>query len=259
MSVQYISNNDGLKLAYVYSPGAGPTVMFCGGYRSDMGGTKAVYLEAQCKARGQAYVRFDYSGHGDSEGSFEEGRIGSWAADAIAILDQVVDPPAPTASARQGGDVVLVGSSMGGWMAFLAAFVRPERVKGIVGIAAAPDFTEEIYARLSAAQKQQLEDEGFAAVENDYSDEPYYYSRDFYKEAKAHMVLTRSPNWDFPVHLLQGREDKDVLPETAVRICEAFGGVTVDVTYVDDGDHRLSRPQDLVLIDGLVQDMSGSV
>ncbi len=210
-----------------------------------MSGTKATYLEEQCRARGQAYVRFDYSGHGESDGEFNEGRIGSWAEDAVAILDHVVQ-----------GEAVLVGSSMGGWMAFLVAMMRPERIKGLIGIAAAPDFTEEIYARLSPEQKNNMDTQGFAMVENDYSDEPYYFPKDFYDEAKEHLVLGRKPRWGFPVHLFQGMQDKDVLPETAGRIQEAFAGVQIDVTYVEDGDHRLSRDKDLQAIDRIVRNMS---
>ena len=161
MSVQYLQREGKPDLAYIYTPPASagatlPLVMFLGGYRSDMQGTKAEYLEQQCKARGQAYVRFDYSGHGQSQGEFDDGTIGSWLGDATDILDHVASGP-----------VVLVGSSMGGWIALLLAQKRAAMMHALIGIAAAPDFTEDIYCRLNGAQRQELEENGVAYVPND--------------------------------------------------------------------------------------------
>lgn len=247
MSIQYLSNSGRVRLAYSAFKGdqGKATVMFLGGYRSDMSGTKATALEALCKARNQSFIRFDYSGHGMSEGQFEKGTIGDWAQDAIDILDHVVK-----------GKVLLVGSSMGGWMAFLVALARKERVHGLIGIAAAPDFTEEIYARLNDTQKEQMESQGYAEVENDYSHEPYYFPKNFYEEAKNHLVLNQKHHLPFPVHLFQGMQDKDVLPETAVKIEAAFTGGPIVATYIEDGDHRLSREKDIALLDQKIQEMS---
>jgi len=246
MDIRYLERTGKPKLAYRYTPpgdkGASmPLVMFCGGYRSDMEGTKATYLEEQCQKRGQAYLRFDYSGHGSSEGRFEDGTIGSWSADAMDVLDHVI-----TGSGRQ---VLLVGSSMGGWVALLIALRRSGLIKGMVGIAAAPDFTEVIYKSLSQDQKYELQQNGETSVPNDYSDEPYIFTKAFYEEAKDNLVLKKKHQIDFPVRLIQGMQDKDVVWQTAVDIQNNFEGHMVDIAFVEEGDHRLSRPQDLELID----------
>lgn len=237
-------------LAYAYIPASEkgknlPLVMFCGGYRSDMNGTKALYLEERCRARGQGYLRFDYSGHGLSNGAFEEGTIGSWLGDAQDILDNVVKGPA-----------LVVGSSMGGWIALLLARARGGKVQGVVGIAAAPDFSEALFDRLTPAQQDEMMREGVVKVANDYSDEPYHYSRDFYEEAKAHLLLTAPQTVDYPIRLIQGMQDRDVPWETAVKIEKNYSGGDVDIVFVEDGDHRLSRPEDLELIDREVRALS---
>lgn len=251
MNVKYLERAARPRLAYVYTPAAGqggdyPLVMFMGGYRSDMTGTKAAYLEEQCRARGQAYLRFDYSGHGLSEGRFEDGTIGAWAQDALDVLDHV-----------SKGPVVLVGSSMGGWIALLVSRARAGIVKGLVGIAAAPDFTQELYARLDKAGIAQLEKTGQAIIPNDYSDEPYVFTKIFYEEAKKHLLLHEKHRIDFSVRLIQGMLDQDVPWQTAIKIQQTFEGGEVDVVFVDDGEHRLSRPQDLELIDREVAGVSG--
>lgn len=238
------------NLAYIYTSGQGdgaklPLVMFCGGYRSDMNGTKANYLETQCAARGQGYVRFDYSGHGQSEGQFEDGTIGSWAQDAMDILDHVANGP-----------VIVVGSSMGGWIALLLAKERSGTVQGVVGIAAAPDFSEDLFDRLTPQQQEVLMTEGFVEVPNDYSDTPYHYTKAFYEEAKAHLLLDTPRVIDFPMRLLQGMQDQDVPWETAVKIQKNYSGADVDVLFVDDGDHSLSRPEDLELINREIMSLS---
>lgn len=252
MNIQILKRTGLPDLAYVYSPpapggGGLPPVMFCGGYRSDMGGTKAMYLEAQCRARGQAYLRFDYSGHGQSSGRFEDLGISDWARDAGDMLRHVFPE----------GRVLLVGSSMGGWVSLLLARAVPERFCGMVGIAAAPDFTEDMYARLNEAQRAALIDQGFVRIANDYSDEPYYFSRAFYEDAKGHLVLAGPLDLPFGVVLLQGRKDADVPWETAERIRAHMAGTDVRCEYVEDGDHRLSRPQDLALLDAQVRAFSG--
>lgn len=253
MSVQYLQREGKPKLAYVFTPSSDegavlPLVMFLGGYRSDMNGTKATYLEEQCKARGQGYVRFDYSGHGLSGGTFEEGTIGRWLKDALAILDHVAQGP-----------VVLVGSSMGGWIALLVARSRGAMVKALIGIAAAPDFTEDIYCRLNGAQRQELEENGVAYVPNDYSDQPYAFTKEFYSEAKNHLLLTETRSVDYPMRFIQGGQDEDVPWQTAVKIQNAYEGAESDIVIVEDGDHRLSRPEDLDLIDKEIKSVSGII
>lgn len=225
-----------------------PAVIFMGGYRSDMNGTKALYLEAQCRARGQGYVRFDYRGHGLSGGDFKDGTIGLWLADARAVV----------AHAVPAGPVVLVGSSMGGWMALLAGRDMGPRLQGIVGIAAAPDFTRDIYQRLDADMRGELAARGCIAVANDYSDEPYVFTQEFFTDGEAHCLLDRAPEYPCALRLVQGMKDNDVPWQTAFRIkkaVQAQGGV--EVVLVAQGDHRLSRPADLALIDRQVRVLSG--
>lgn len=244
MEISYLKREAKPDLAYIYSEGSLPLVIFCGGYRSDMMGTKASYLEAQCKARGQAYVRFDYSGHGQSEGLFEEGTIGSWADDAVAIFDMI----APKSC-------IVVGSSMGGWIGLLLAQRRAEHIKGYIGIAPAPDFTEDMYAKFSEEQQCELKAQGFVKIPNDYSDEPYHYSYAFYTEAKAHLLLHKQYQVPYPMRLLQGLDDSVVLPEHAKRVASCFQG-DVSLELIKGGDHSLSRDEDLERLDTLIRELS---
>lgn len=252
MNVEYLERDGKPTLAYVYSPGENtdlPLVIFMGGYRSDMNGTKAVYLEAQCRSRGQSFVRFDYSGHGSSDSTFNDGTIGAWKDDALAVFDHV----------SAGGASVMVGSSMGGWIALLAARDRADQVKGLVGIAAAPDFTEEIYhERLDDTQRRVLNEKGIVHVPNDYSDEPYAYTLSFYQEAQAHLLMNEMQSADYPIRLIQGRKDIDVPFETALKIQETYQGADLEIIPVDEGDHRLSTPPDLILIDETVKTLSSN-
>lgn len=248
--MQILDRSGKPKLAYVYTPPQNqdlPIVMFLGGYRSDMGGTKAVYLEQQCKARGQGYVRFDYRGHGDSDGLFEDSTIGDWKEDALAIYDHVCgDQP-----------VILVGSSMGGWIGLMVARERSAGVKAFVGIAAAPDFSEAIYNdSLDDAQRAELHEKGIVYVPNDYSDEPYAYRLDFYEEAKSHLLLTQPQSASHPMRLLQGMKDIDVPYEVAVKIKEVYAGADCEIIKVEEGDHRLSTPDDLELLNNTIKELS---
>ncbi len=254
MQVQYLSRSDKPRLAYVYTQSTGqgkkyPLVMFCGGFRSDMGGTKALYLEEKCRERGQAYLRFDYSGHGLSEGLFEDGTIGAWTQDAIDVLNHV----------SPSGPAVIAGSSMGGWIALLVARQWKGMLQGIAGIAAAPDFTEEIYSRLSDSQKHDLAAKGAIAVVGDEGAEPFAFSRRFYEEAGNHLVLGTHRNIDFPMRLIHGMQDKEVPWETALKIEKNFTGGEVNVVFVQDGGHRLSRPEDLDLIDREIRSLCGMI
>ncbi len=245
----YLERDGKPNLAYIYTPATAvgkalPLVMFCGGYRSDMNGTKAQYLEQQCAVRGQGYLRFDYSGHGASDGKFEDGTIGCWLEDGVDILDHIAAAP-----------VLVVGSSMGGWIALLLARARAGTVQGVLGIAAAPDFSEDLFAGLRPEQQEEMMNTGHVSVPNDYSDEPYYYSRDFYEEAKNHLLLNQRQSVDFPMRFIQGMQDKDVPWEMAANIQKNYVGADVDVIFVDDGDHRLSRPEDLELINRELMDL----
>ena len=237
-------------LAYVYSKAQGeglsmPPVMFCGGYASDMNGTKATFLEEVCCARGQAFLRFDYSGHGLSGGLFEDGSMGQWAGDAADILEAVLPQD----------KVLVVGSSMGGWISMILARTKAERFHAFIGIAAAPDFTEEMHRRLSDAERAEVQQKGFADVQGD-GGQIYHFSKHSYDEAKKHLILNQSGVFGFPVHLLQGKLDVSVPWQIAEAIRSHFKNDKSEITYVEDGDHRLSRPEDLALLDDLVVKMS---
>lgn len=249
--VQYLKRDNKPDLAFVYSEGADahlPVVMFCGGYASDMQGSKATYFEEACVARGQGYVRFDYSGHGQSGGDFVDGTIGSWASDARDIFEHVI--------ADQ--HAVIVGSSMGGWIGLLLAREKAAQITGYIGIAAAPDFTEELYYdRLDDVQRATVMEEGRVLIPNDYSDDPYIFTRELFEDGKANCLLSQSYNPSYKMHLFQGMLDKDVHPDMAKRIVEAYSDLP-SVTFIDDGDHRLSRDQDLVMIDAMIQEFSHS-
>ncbi|WP_170402154.1 alpha/beta hydrolase [Ruegeria arenilitoris] len=234
------------RLAYHKSEGAGPTVVFLGGLRSDMEGTKAVHLEDWARARGQAYLRFDYSGHGESSGQFEEGCIGDWHEDTAAAV-----------SALTEGPLIVVGSSMGGWQALLLARAMPERIAGMVTIAAAPDFTEDGYwASFSDEQKQALETVGHVELPSDYM-EPYIITKRMIEDGRTRLVLRSPLNLPFPVRFLQGTADTAVSTETAVRLLDHASGPDMRLLLVKDADHRFSDGPCLGLIEDAVRDVMG--
>ncbi len=213
-------------------------ILFLPGFRSDMAGTKATFLDDLCAARGLPYVRFDYSGHGASSGQFEDGTIGAWAADAIAVIDHVADGP-----------LVLVGSSMGGWIMLLAALARPERIAGLVGLAPAPDFTEAlIWNRLSDEERDRLLSAGRLETPSAYSDEPTVITRALIEEGRRHLLLSAPIGIRCPVRLLHGMADPDVPHRLSLDLAERLVSDDVRVTLIKDGDHRLSREEDLALL-----------
>jgi pimeloyl-ACP methyl ester carboxylesterase len=215
-----------------------PGVVFLGGFRSDMTGTKAVALEDWARARGRAFLRFDYSGHGASEGAFEEGTIGQWAADAEDAIAELTDGPQ-----------ILVGSSMGGWIALLLARRSPERVAGLVGIAAAPDFTEDMmWAAFDADTRAALERAGRIELPSDYSEEPTPVTLRLIEEGRGNLVLRAPLPLAFPARLLQGTADADVPPAVAVRLLDHLESPDARLTLVKDADHRFSGPRELALL-----------
>jgi len=237
---------DGHQLAYEALPGPAPGVIFLPGFKSDMTGTKAMALRDWCMKRGQAFTRFDYSGHGSSTGKFEDGTIGRWAADAVAILDRVT-----------AGPQVLVGSSMGGWMALLAARARPQRIAALVGIAAAPDFTEDLmWAGYPEEVKQTLRRDGVYLEPSDYG-EPYSITLRLIEEGREHLVLRSPLALPFPVRLIQGMKDPDVPWRTALRLAEHIDGDDVEVILVKGGDHRLSEPADIARLGTVLEGLVG--
>jgi pimeloyl-ACP methyl ester carboxylesterase len=235
---------DGVNLAWRQLRGAGPTIVFLPGFRSDMEGSKAVRLAGFASQRGQAMLRLDYSGHGASGGRFEDGTIGIWTADALRVVDAVSEGP-----------LILVGSSMGGWIGLNLALARPERVAGFVGIAAAPDFTERlIWEALAPWERETLLSTGVLAMPSEYG-EPTPITLGLIEDGRLHLRLDGPIALDCPVRLLQGQRDGDVPWRTALDIADRVTGDDVRVILVKDGDHRLSREADLVLLEGVVAAM----
>ena len=230
------------RLAYAFTPGKGPCVVFLSGYRSDMEGTKAVHLEPWARVRGQAFLRLDDSGHGQSDGGFEDGCSGDWAADAEQVIRHVWDGP-----------VVLVGSSMGGWIASILS--QRLDVAGFVGIAAAPDFTEDgFWAGFSEAQRRQVMEEGGVELPSAYED-PYVVTKRLIGDGRAHLVLRRPLPMSWPVRLLQGTEDEAVSHETALKLLDHIDGPDVRLTLVKGADHRFSEPACLALIEQAIEEV----
>ncbi len=235
MNAEILPRPGGAAIAYHRLAGKGPGVVFLGGFGSDMTGTKALALEAFCKARGQAFLRFDYQGHGQSSGVFEAGTIGSWTQDALAVLDE-----------RTEGPQLLVGSSMGGWIMLLAARARVKRVAGLLGIAAAPDFTEDLIAdKLGAAEKATLARDGVLEIANPYGEAPTRIAQKLVEEGRAHLLLRGPIPLRCPVRLLHGMADEDVPWETSMRLLCALQSKDATATFVPGGDHRLSTTADL--------------
>lgn len=235
---QFITTSNGRRLGYNACPGKKPGILFLGGFRSDMTGTKAVFLEGWARDAGHAFLRFDYSGHGQSSGKFEDGCIGDWADDAGAILTQLTEGPQ-----------VLVGSSMGGWIALLLARRFPDRVAGILGIAAAPDFTEDsMWPQLTEAQRAQVLEAGHVALPNAYDDTPYVLTRRLFEDGRTQRVLSAPLALPFPVRLLQGDQDEAVSTDVPLRLMAHAACPDLRLTLVKGADHRFSTDACLALI-----------
>ena len=236
-----IAAADGTPLAYRRLAGNGPGVLFLGGFHSDMTGTKAQALSDWCAANKRAFCRFDYMGHGASGGAFPDGTIGRWAADAATVLERLTSGPQ-----------LLVGSSMGSWIAALLARAHPSRVHAMIGIAPAPDFTEELmWSQFTPAIRATIAREGVWTAPSEYG-EGYPITRALIEDGRRQSVLNGPLPFRFPVRILQGMRDTDVPWKHALRFMEAIEGDDVRVTLVKDGDHRLSRPQDVALLTSTV-------
>ncbi len=225
----------GVDLAFRRLEGAGPTFVWLSGFKSDMAGTKAERLAQWAEARGQAYLRFDYSGHGKSGGQFEDGTISRWLADALAVID-----------AESDGPLVLIGSSMGAWISLLAARARPERVKGMLLIAPAVDFTEKLLLpSLDEAALRQIERTGRWLRPSEYEPEPFVITRALIEDGRKHLLMDKPFPFDGPIRILQGQTDPDVPASHALELAALLRTDDLWIDLIDDGDHRLSRPQDL--------------
>src|SRR5688500_14185207 len=224
--VGYLSRGPN-RLAYRHRPGRGPTIIFLPGYMSDMDGGKASALDSWAGAQGRSMLRFDYAGCGLIQGEFEAQTLAGWRDDALAMVDRVENP------------VVLVGSSMGGWLMLLCALARPERVRALVGIAAAPDFTSWGF---TAAQKATILETGRLEEPSPYGEAPYVTTRAFWESGEALKLLAGEIAIDGPVRLLHGLADSDVPWRISLTLMERLRAPDARLTLVKDGDHRLSRP-----------------
>lgn len=240
----------GTPIAVLHRPGASPGVVWLGGYRSDMTGTKAVALDEWAARTGRACLRHDYSGHGASGGSFADGTISTWLAQSLAVFDRF-----------SSGPQILVGSSMGAWIALrMVQELRKAgegRVAGLVLVAPAPDFTMELMEpSLTKAQRKQIETKGYLEEKSDYSDEPNIYTRALFEDGRANRVLHGLIETGCPVHILQGMADPDVPYAHAEKLMRHLPVCDVTLSLIRDGDHRLSRPQDIAM---LIQAVEGMV
>lgn len=225
---------DGARLAYRYREGRGPVIVFLPGYMSDMLGGKVVALDAWASANGHAMLRLDYSGCGESEGRFEDATLDIWRDDVLAVIDAVISGP-----------VLLVGSSMGGWLMLLVAQTLGERVHAMVGIAAAPDFTDCGY---SDAEKAEIAEKGVVLQPSDYGYDAMPTHRSFWQSGEANRMLDKEISITCPVRLLHGQTDNDVPWQTSMRLAQALRSSDVQTMLIKDGDHRLSRDQDIALL-----------
>ena len=243
-AIAHLEIGEDLRLAYRHRAGRGPTILFLPGYASDMEGTKAVALDAWAECEGRAMLRFDYAGCGASDGAFEAQTLATWRGDVLAMIDEVIEGP-----------VLLVGSSMGGWLMLLAALARPDRVAGLVGIAAAPDFT---FWGFSQDQKMEILREGRIEEPSPYGD-PVVTTRAFWESGEALRLLHGPIAIDCPVRLLHGQADADVPWQYSLELMNLLRSADVQTAFVKDGDHRLSRGRDVALliatVNGLLEEL----
>jgi len=232
--IEALTHND-VQLAFERQSGAAPAFIWLGGFKSDMAGTKAGALAQWAQARGQGFVRFDYSGHGQSGGRFVDRVVSDWLGDTLAVLDRLTEGP-----------LVLVGSSMGGWLALLAARERPERVKGLLLIAPATDMTERLMLpSFDAAARREIEETGRWERPSEYDPEPYVITRRLIEDGRRHSMMDGAIPFQGPVRILQGGQDPDVPAAHAEALAGLIRAPDLRFDLIEDGDHRLSRPQDL--------------
>lgn len=238
--------HEGLRLAFERQAGAQPTFVWCGGFKSDMTGTKAQALAEWAKLRGQGFVRFDYSGHGQSDGAFTDGTIGAWANDALAIIDRASEGP-----------LVLVGSSMGGWISLLASRARPQRIAGLLLIAPAADFTERLmWASFPPEVRREIEETGRWERPSAYDPEPYVITRQLIEDGRKHLLMAGPIPFAGPVRILQGGRDPDVPAAHAEALAKLIQSPDLRFDLIPDGDHRLSRPEDIDRLIGVANELA---
>ena len=234
---QFMTGPRGQQLAYAKTDGHGPTVVFLGGFMSDMTGSKAIFLEDWAKAQGKAYLRFDYAAHGQSEGVFTEHSVAEWAEDAAAVI-----------AAQTSGDLIVIGSSMGGWISLHLSRAMGDRLRGLILIAAAPDFTEDsMLASFSEAQKQEIAEDGVTYIPSDYGD-PYPISQHLLNDSRRAFVMRAPLTFRCPVHMVQGTLDNAVSRETALRLLDHIQADDLHLTFTKGADHSYSAPLCLAII-----------
>ena len=245
--VERLRRDDGNTIAYAVTEGRAPTVVFLGGFRSDMTGTKAVALEAWAEKTGRAFLRFDSLAHRPSSSSYDDGTIGRWLDDSLAAIDRLTQ-----------GKLVLVGSSMGGWLSLLAARARPERLAGLVLIAAAPDFTERMLLKgLSPEDRAALERDGRLERASQYSPEHPVVTWKLTREGRNPLLRDKPLAPPCPVRLLHGQSDPDVPWEYSLQIAKHLDAPEVVTTFIKGGDHRLSTPADIARLIATVEELVG--
>ncbi|UPT63654.1 MAG: alpha/beta hydrolase [Hyphomonadaceae bacterium JAD_PAG50586_4] len=243
--IEAVAHN-GLRLALERQDGARPTFVWCGGFKSDMTGMKAQALAEWARMRGQGFVRFDYSGHGQSDGAFTDGTIGAWACDALAIIDQATNGP-----------LVLVGSSMGGWISLLASRARPQRVAGLLLIAPAADFTERLmWASFPPEVRREIEEAGRWERPSAYDPEPYVITRQLIEDGRKRLLMDGPIPFAGPVRILQGGRDLDVPATHAEALSKLIQSPDLRFDLIPDGDHRLSRPEDIDRLIGVANELA---
>jgi pimeloyl-ACP methyl ester carboxylesterase len=240
---QFLTRPDGIRLAYRHLQGDGPTIVFLPGYMSDMQGGKAQALAAWAESQGRAMLRLDYSGCGTSEGAFEDGTLDVWRDDVLAVVRHVVSGP-----------LILIGSSMGGWLMLLVARALDEQVASLVGIAAAPDFTDWDF---SAADREEMEAKGRIERPSDYGYDAMVITRDFWQSGQNNRQLTGAIAIDCPVRLIHGQNDPDVPWDISMQLARQLRSSDVQTILLKDGDHRLSRDQDIAVLINVVAKLVG--
>lgn len=240
---QFIDGPNG-KLAYQYYQGQSdlPPIVFLCGFKSDMGGSKAAWLHEYCRANDRSYLKFDYFAHGLSDGDFRDYTIGKGLVDTLFMMDEFIDRPA-----------IIIGSSMGGWIGLRLMQFMPHKIHGFIGIAAAPDFTRKIYGALDDGHLAQLSDQGYVEEDSGY-EEPYIFTQALFDDGENHCILDSPIPFDGPVHLLQGKKDASVDWHMPDAINQCFDG-RATITLIDDGDHSLSRQQDLEHLKSAIEAM----
>ncbi len=237
----FLKTSHGTKIAYDrHRAAAKPGLVYLGGFRSDRQGSKALRVQSLCQTLNLPFVRFDYSGHGDSSGLFEEGNLSLWLEDSLAVIDQLSEGP-----------IILVGSSMGAWLMLLAALKRPMRIQALIGIASAPDFTED-FRLLSPQQHQDLEVQGFCEVSSPEG-KPYKITQQFIRDSEQHRILNGSIPIDCPVYLLHGLADETVPWQQSLKLAEQLQSTRVEVLVVKGGDHRLSSDSHLKILERVIR------